>query len=198
MTFTCSAASPAQFPRDGLPEIAFLGRSNVGKSSLLNALARVKNLARVSATPGRTRLLNFFRVADDFYLTDLPGYGYARVPQHVRRDWEPLIRSYLEGRAVLALCILLVDGRHEPTDTDRSLSRYLDGLQRRYVVAATKTDKLGRGEVARRHAALCDGLGQNATEVLAVSATKRSGLNLLWNAIQGAAQAHRREVKDER
>ena len=117
MSFVGSAASPAGFPHDGAPEVAFLGRSNVGKSSLLNALAGVRGLARVSATPGLTRLVNFFRLAGggwpDLYLVDLPGYGYAKAPRTERAAWEGLVTSYLLGREPLSLCVFLVDSRHE-------------------------------------------------------------------------------------
>src|SRR5215204_1935818 len=107
VTFAGSAAGPQQFPRDGLPEVAFLGRSNVGKSSLLNVLAGTKGLARVSQHPGRTQLVNFFRVGDEMYLVDLPGYGYAKVPETVRQGWERLVLSYLVNRRPLVLCVFL-------------------------------------------------------------------------------------------
>ena len=188
VTFAGSAASPAQFPRDGLPEVALLGRSNVGKSSLLNALAGVRQLARVSSTPGRTRLVNFFRVGSEMYLTDLPGYGYARVPAAMQEGWEALITSYLVGRPSLALCVFLVDLRHDPTENDEMLRAFLDHHELPYVVAATKADKLGRGEATRRCAALGRGLGRGAREVVAVSATTRAGVDQLWMRIRTAAE----------
>ncbi len=179
MTFFGSAASPEQFPRDGLPEVAFLGRSNVGKSSLLNALAGVKGLARVSSSPGRTRLVNFFRLGNDFYLADLPGYGYARVGEAMRRGWEGLVNSYLGGRDALALCVF-------PTESDETLAAYLDHHRLPYVLAATKADHLGRGEVLRRRANLERGLGRKARAVLAVSATTGSGVKELWRTIRAS------------
>jgi GTP-binding protein len=184
VTFAGSAASPEQFPRDGLPEVAFLGRSNVGKSSLLNALAGQRALARVSATPGRTRLLNFFRVDDEMYLADLPGYGYARVPEAMRLGWERLVSSYLLDRGPLALCVFLVDARHEPTEGDLTLKRFLDAHGLPYVVAATKADKLGRSQVAQRQRALAAELGHGPLAVTAVSATTRAGVDELWRAIR--------------
>jgi len=191
VTFAGSATTAAQFPRDGLPEVAFLGRSNVGKSSLLNALAGTRNLARVSATPGRTRLVNFFRVGAAeaeaaFYLVDLPGYGYARVPEVMRKEWETLVNAYLVGRDPLALCVFLVDLRHEPTDGDLTLRTYLDHYRLPYVVAATKSDKLGRGEAGRRRDALARGLGRAAVGVVAVSAEDGSGIEQLWRTIRAA------------
>jgi len=186
VVFAGSAASPAQFPEDGLPEVAVLGRSNVGKSCLLNALAGVKNLARVSSRPGRTQLVNFFRVDDALYLADLPGYGYARVPEALRRGWERLVNAYLSRRDKLALCVFLVDARHEPMEGDLMLRSYLDHHRLPYVVAATKCDKLGRGACLRRREALRNGLARNAREVLAVSATTGEGVDTLWRTIRAA------------
>jgi GTP-binding protein len=196
VSFTVSAASAAQFPRDGLPEIAFLGRSNVGKSSLLNALAGTRNLAHVSSTPGRTRTVNFFRVGRDFYLADLPGYGYAQVSHAVREGWERLVTSYLVGRAPLALCVFLVDARHDPMEGDRLLHHFLLEQDLPYVVAATKADKLGRGAVAQRLRALEKEVAAEAAGVLAVSAETRAGVPELWRAIAEAAARKREEMKD--
>lgn len=184
VTFAGSAAAPGQFPTDGLPEVAFLGRSNVGKSSLLNALCGQQALARVSSQPGRTQLVNFFRVEDRCYFVDLPGYGYAKVPAAVRDGWKKLVTSYLVDRDALALCLFLVDVRHDPQPGDETLKTYLDhyGLPR--LVAATKADKLGRGEVNRRTAALARTVGSGAQAVMAVSAETGAGVAELWRAIQ--------------
>ena len=191
VVFSGSAVRPEQFPRDGLPEVAFLGRSNVGKSSLLNALCGVRSLARVSSTPGRTRLVNFFRVGDEMYFADLPGYGWARVSQDERRGYERMVRTYMEGRATLALGVFLVDARHEPNANDATLRGYLDALHLPFVVAATKIDKLGRAEGLRRGAALKAGIGQGALDVIATSATTRTGIDVLWNVIRAAARSRR-------
>lgn len=193
VVFWGSATSPTQFPRDGLPEVAFLGRSNVGKSSLLNALAGARGLARVSSTPGRTRLVNFFRVGNELYFADLPGYGYAKVSAAERRGFERLVRGYMEGRAPLALGVFLVDARHEPGDNDLTLRGYLEALRVPFVLAATKIDKLGRGDGLRRVAALRAGLGRDALEVVATSATTKTGVETLWNVIRAAA-GNRREA----
>ena len=199
VSYSGSASSPGQFPRDGLPEVAFLGRSNVGKSSLLNALAGVNGLARVSGDPGRTRLVNFFRVSGaerpggagraDLYLVDLPGYGYAKAPREVRDRFESLATSYLAGRPPLRLCVLIVDARHEPSEGDEALTAWLDHHRLAYVVAANKTDKLGRGEVARRAQSLVRGLARTARAVVPVSAERRTGIEDLWNVVRGAAFA---------
>jgi GTP-binding protein len=187
VSFYGSAASPDGFPRDGSPEVAFLGRSNVGKSSLLNALAGV-TLARVSKTPGRTRLVNFFRVSGDgwpnLYLVDLPGYGFARAPREEREGWEKLATSYLVGRAPLSLCVFLVDSRHEPTEDDLTLKAWLDYHGLPYVLAATKSDKLGRNDLRKSQAGLAAGLGR---PVIPVSARTGSGISELQKTIRAAA-----------
>jgi GTP-binding protein len=187
--------SPDQFPRDGRPEAAFLGRSNVGKSSLLNALAGTRGLARVSGEPGRTRTVNFFRVAGaagaaarwDLYLVDLPGYGYAKAPKAEREGWERLVTSYLVGRPSLALGVFLVDARHEATEGDETLRAFLDHYRTPYVLAATKADKLGRGELSGRLRELARGVGKNARAVLPVSAANGQGIDELWRTIVEAA-----------
>lgn len=195
MAFAGSAASPAQFPRDGLPEVAFLGRSNVGKSSLLNALAETKGLARVSGQPGRTQLINFFRVsggarpdeARDLYLVDLPGYGYAKVTESVRLSWERLASAYLTDREPLRLCVVLVDARHEPMEGDLTLRTFLEHHGIPYVVAATKCDKLGKAERQRRLHALRRGMAAGAQAVATVSAVTRDGVDELWATLRRAA-----------
>jgi GTP-binding protein len=195
VVFAGSAASKEQFPLDGLPEVAFLGRSNVGKSSLLNALAGVKNLARVSSDPGRTRLINFFRVGNEFYLVDLPGYGYAKVPETMRRSWEALVTSYLSARTPLRLGVFLVDSRHEPGANDQILRSYLDQVGLPYLLAATKADKLTRGELARRVRALEGGLGIVARAVCPVSAMTGTGLPELWKAVRAEIASRPRETE---
>jgi len=192
--FAGSAASPDQFPKDGLPEVAFLGRSNVGKSSLLNALVGIRGLARVSSTPGRTRLVNFFRVGGEMYFADLPGYGYARVPEAMRRGWERLASAYLVDRRPLALCVFLVDSRHEPSEGDETLRAFLDERCLAYVIAATKIDRLGSDGAARRRQALARGLGRRAKDVVAVSAETGAGTKELWRLVQSAAREHRQRL----
>jgi GTP-binding protein len=186
-----SAASPAQFPRDGLPEVAFLGRSNVGKSSLLNALLGVRGVARVSSQPGRTRLVNFFRVSGrgrDMYLVDLPGYGYAKVSESERRSWEALVTSYLVDRAPLALCVFLTDARHEPMASDEDLERFLIEQGLPFAIAATKADKLSRGAAATRRRQIENGLGRGARAVVAVSAVTGDGIDEVWKVIRAATE----------
>jgi GTP-binding protein len=195
-SFAGSAASPAQFPADGLPEVAFLGRSNVGKSSLLNALAGTRGLARVSQTPGRTRLVNFFRVSaekpgsrkcSELYLVDLPGYGYAKASREVRESFEELALSYLVDRAPLRLAVFIVDVRHEPSARDQQLREFLDGNELPWALAANKVDALSRNEARTRIKALEAGLGRTSAGVVPVSAEKGAGLGELWSLIRAVA-----------
>jgi GTP-binding protein len=198
-TFAGSAASPSGFPVDGLPEVAFLGRSNVGKSSLLNALAGTRGLARVSGAPGRTQVVNFFRLSrvekpggagrGELYLVDLPGYGYAKVPREVRDGFERIAVSYLSGRAPLRLCVFIVDARHEPGERDEALRAWLEHEEIPYIVAANKIDALGHGEARRRTQAIARDLGSTAQAVIGVSAERGTGIDELWKLIRGAAFA---------
>src|SRR5574337_56981 len=151
--FVKSASSLAQLPREQRAEIAVVGRSNVGKSSLINCLLRRRGLARVSAVPGRTQLLNFFLVNQDFYLVDLPGYGYAKVPESIRRAWGPLIEGYLTASRDLRAVIVLLDARQGVTEKDLQMKRLLDYLSLDWVPVLTKIDKLRR---TARHAQIRD------------------------------------------
>ena len=175
-----------------------MGRSNVGKSSVLNALAGTRGLARVSSTPGRTQTVNFFRVGHELYLADLPGYGYARVPEAMRQGWERLAVSYLDGRDPLALCVLLVDARHEPMEGDEMLRDWLEDRRTPYVVAATKADKLARGERARRLGGLRGWKGPCGRDVLAVSGRDGTGIDTLWGVIRRAAAEHRERLRQRK
>lgn len=145
-----AASKPADFPRDGRPEIAVMGRSNVGKSSLINTFFGRNGLARVSKTPGRTRLIHFFLVDEKYYFVDLPGFGYARISKEMRRQWEGLIASYLDRRETLRLAVHLVDARHDPTPLDQMLRDALGEHDVPTAVVLTKADKLPRGQVARQ------------------------------------------------
>ncbi len=190
--FELSASMPSDFPSNGLPEVAVVGRSNVGKSSLLNKLAGVRRLAYVSKTPGRTQLINFFQVNHLFYLVDLPGYGFARVPVQVRRRWEKLISSYLFGRTVLQLVVLVIDARHERMPNDLEVRDLLEEAGISYIVVATKSDKLSRGALARQRVKLEDSFGAaGKVPLITFSAVTNEGRKPLWNVIK----KHVREEK---
>ncbi len=147
--FLLGAADIRQLPKDGLKEIAFLGRSNVGKSSLINRLCARKSLARTSTEPGKTRELNYYVINRQFYFVDLPGYGYARVPAQVRSSWGKLIEQYLKTRDHLSLVIQLVDARHEPSELDMMMVGWLDYYGIDFIVALTKADKLPVSKMPR-------------------------------------------------
>ena len=147
--FLLSASTTRQFPATTLPEIAFAGRSNVGKSTLINSLLNRKKLVKTSATPGKTQLINFFKVNDEFYFVDLPGYGYAKVPESVRRKWQNLVEAYLSERETLRNVVLIIDCRHNPTVQDRQLLEWLEYYQRPSLIVASKIDKLKRGQVQK-------------------------------------------------
>jgi GTP-binding protein len=147
--FLLGATDMRQLPKEGLQEIAFLGRSNVGKSSLINKLCGRKSLARSSSDPGKTRELNYYLVNKEFYFVDLPGYGYARVPAQVRSSWGKLIEQYLKNRESLELVVQLVDARHEPSELDLMMIGWLDYYELDFVVALTKADKLPVSKMPR-------------------------------------------------
>jgi len=183
--FVLSAAQSADFPSDGLPEVAVVGRSNVGKSSLLNRLAGAKKLAAVSRTPGKTQLVNFFRVEDRLYLVDLPGYGFARVPAQVRKRWESLVTEYLIDRTVVRLVLLIVDARRDPMRNDRDVLDLLHRSGLSYVVIASKSDKLSRAAMARQRAKLEDALAApGGVPFITFSAVTGEGRKELWNVIE--------------
>ncbi len=179
------AASEKQFPDDGLPEVAVAGRSNVGKSSFINALLGRRRLARISRTPGRTRRIHFYRVDDAMYLVDLPGYGYASVSREERASWRPLVEAYLGGaREQLRAAVLLVDPRRGPGPEELDLIAWLaaEGLEARVVL--TKCDKLKPTERRRRIDASCAALGLDAGRVCAVSAKTGRGLAVVGRWMQ--------------
>ena len=181
-----SAAGAAGFPRAGLPEVAFLGRSNAGKSSLLNRLAGRRELARVSATPGKTRLVHFFEVrrgARTLLLVDLPGYGWARVSKAERAQWQKLVEGYLDGRAALRAAVLLQDLRRDVSDDELDLLAWLGERSIPALVALTKCDKLAPMRRAARARALAAAFELPRERVIATSAQTKLGIDELWKAI---------------
>lgn len=183
--FVLSAAAAVDFPSDGLPEVAVVGRSNVGKSSLLNQLAGIKKLAAVSKTPGRTQLVNFFRVEDRLYLVDLPGYGFARAPAQVRKRWESLVTDYLFDRAAIRLVVLIVDARRDPMASDREVVDLLNRSGISYVLIASKSDKLSRAAMAKQRARLEEAFAApGGVPFITFSAVTGEGRKELWNVIE--------------
>lgn len=188
--FVRSCESPEQFPQDRLPEIAFVGRSNVGKSSLINSLLNRKSLAKVSHTPGKTRILNFFRVTTtdpllkSFYVVDLPGYGYAKVAKSVRAQWGPMIERYLRGRSTLRGVLLLVDVRRTE-GPDTSTIEWLLELGQQPVVVATKLDKLSRATRRAHLDEIAAALNlPEETSLVPYSSVSHEGRDELWRVIR--------------
>ena len=180
--FIKSAPSPEHYPRDARPEIAFMGRSNVGKSSLINSLLGAKGLAKTSSTPGRTQLINFFRINEAFTFVDLPGYGYARVPSAVKREWGPMIEKYLATRPNLVLSILITDLRHEPSKLDLLMKEWLSERGMPFVIVATKADKLSSNQLRTNVSRASAVLGKE-NPIIAYSAITRSGADRIWKEI---------------
>lgn len=190
--FILGAASMSQLPKDGLPEIALAGRSNVGKSSLLNKLVGRKALARISGTPGKTREINIYRIDDSLVLADLPGYGFAKVPEHVKAKWGKLIEAYLYERRELAGIVHLVDARHDPSKGDVQMHEWIKHYDAPALIAATKVDKIGRGKRAGALAAIRSVLEpDSSTPVVLFSALTGEGSKEIWDWIWTTAEAHR-------
>lgn len=179
--FTKSAFNESHWTTDGFPEIAFLGRSNVGKSSLLNSLLQRKGLARTSNTPGRTQSINFFLINEWFYFTDLPGYGYAKVSKTMRADWGVMAEEYLTKRRELVLSIQLVDSRHAPTVLDQQLHKWLIHHDKNHLIIATKTDKLSNNTSKKNLQAVEKAL--RGSKIIAYSALTGKGRDDVWREI---------------
>ena len=174
-TFVTSLTGNQRFEGEGLPQIAIAGKSNVGKSSLINCLCNQNKLARVSAEPGKTRLVNIFRINDDFHLVDLPGYGYARVSRAMQEDWGQMMDSYLSGSEHLCHILHLVDIRHDPGQHDLQMQAWIQHNQLPCTVIATKCDKLSRAQQQKSILAICRALGVQPWDVLPFSSVTRAG-----------------------
>ena len=182
--FVKSAKQANDFPKDRKPEIAFCGRSNSGKSSLLNALTKSQGLARTSASPGRTQLINFFLVDGQTYYVDLPGYGYAKVPRGIRDTWGEMIEGYLRNREPLKLAIMLVDSRIPPTDSDQTMKEWLDHFGIPNLVVLTKSDKISRNELTKALRICAQTL--QTKEIIAFSAITGFGKDAVLKKIRDA------------
>ncbi|MDD2850758.1 MAG: ribosome biogenesis GTP-binding protein YihA/YsxC [Desulfuromonadaceae bacterium] len=181
--FIKSAAKPKDYPPPGLPEIAFVGRSNVGKSSLINVLAGRKGLVRTSSTPGRTQLINFFDINGILTLVDLPGYGYAKAPPALRKLWGPMIEAYLSSRESLKGVVLILDIRRVPSDGDLQMLRWLEMYNIRPIFVVTKCDKLSKNEQAQQRSVIAAVIKRDKAMLLPFSALSREGRDGIWNEI---------------
>ena len=180
--FLKSAFKEVDWPDDAKPEIAFLGRSNVGKSSLMNSLLGVRGLARTSSTPGRTRALNFFLINEEFRFVDLPGYGYARASKQMKAEWGAAATDYLAKREQLVLSIHLVDSRHEPSNQDLQLHEWLKHHGKPHLIVATKSDKLSNNELRKNIDRVRRSL--DTDRIVVYSAITKRGRDEVWSAIE--------------
>ena len=181
--FVISAASPRQFPPPLLPEVAFAGKSNVGKSSLINSLLNRKHLVKTSSTPGKTRMINFFNINEHFHLVDLPGYGFARVAREMKEEWEALVSAYLLERKALQGVVMIVDARHDPTGLDAQMQSLLEKAGLPYLVVANKTDKLSRATLGKHLRNIASVLALTG-QPLAYSAQLNTGRPELWAQLE--------------
>ncbi|MBO9608580.1 MAG: YihA family ribosome biogenesis GTP-binding protein [Paenibacillaceae bacterium] len=182
--FIISAVGPAQYPTDALPEIALAGRSNVGKSSLINRLINRRNLARTSSQPGKTQTLNYYRINDDLYFVDLPGYGYARVSKSMREQWGKFIESYLLNREELKLIVQLVDIRHAPSKDDQAMYEWIKHLDRPVCVVATKADKVPKGKWQKHVKVIKETLGFDSNDHFVLFSSETGmGKDELWGIL---------------
>lgn len=182
--FIKSATKPAHYPEGDLPEIAFAGRSNVGKSSLINVLVNRKALVRTSSTPGRTQLINFFNVNGTFTLVDLPGYGFAKVPLDVKRQWGPMMQTYLSSRLNLRAVVLIIDVRRIPKDEDIQMFQWLRTFGIPPILVVTKCDKVSKSERERNMTAIAKELGADRSTLCTFSALSREGTENIWARIE--------------
>lgn len=185
--YELTAVKPDQYPATIIPEIALLGRSNVGKSSIINTLLNRRGLARVSSEPGKTRGINFYNIDDTLYFVDLPGYGFAKVSKEARASWGRMIETYLNKRKQLKMVLMLVDIRHQPTADDRMMYNWIIEMDLPHLVVATKMDKITRGQVQGRLSDIRKTLGIKAgAGLIAYSSETRQGKDQVWKEIEQA------------
>ncbi len=195
---TMSAVHRHQYPTDGIPEIALAGRSNVGKSSLTNALLNRRNFARTSSTPGKTRTINFYLINKEFFFVDLPGYGYAKVAKSEKDKWGQVMERYLQDREELCAIFLLVDIRHEPTADDKMMYDWIKYYGYDCVVVATKADKISRGQYLKHLSVIIKKLQLEKDEkIIPVSSSKKTGIEELWSEIGEQYRKHGYEITED-
>ena len=188
--FIKSAVKPSQYPEYGFPEIAFAGRSNVGKSSLINTLIQRKNMVKTSSRPGCTQLINFFLVNEALAFVDLPGYGYAKVSKQVRAQWRPMVNRYLSERENLLGLILLMDIRRNPGEEELDLARWLEENEMPFLIVLTKADKLSKTRQKNRRKELCRLLGRDENGLILFSSKTRQGRDVILNEIDDLLAYH--------
>ncbi|MGM9966262.1 MULTISPECIES: ribosome biogenesis GTP-binding protein YihA/YsxC [unclassified Rummeliibacillus] len=180
-----SAVRPSQYPEDGLPEFALAGRSNVGKSSFINRMIGRKSMARISSKPGKTQTLNFYKIEEQLFFVDVPGYGYAKVSKTEREAWGKMIEQYLTGRSVLKAVVQIVDIRHEPTDDDCMMYDFLKHYNIPTIVIATKADKIKKGNYAKHKKIVKEVLDMDPSDPLILfSSEKGMGIEEAWAEIE--------------
>ena len=190
-----SAIRKEQYPEEGLPEIALVGRSNVGKSSCVNALLNRRNFARTSQTPGKTRTINFYLINNEFYFVDLPGYGYAKVAKSEKDKWGNIMETYLGDREELCAIFLLVDIRHEPTNDDVMMYEWIKHFGYECVVIATKADKISRGQYQKHMSIIRKKLQLEKDEkIIPLSSSKKTGVEDVWNEMVSQYNKHGYEI----
>ena len=189
--FVTSAVKPAQYPPVKYPEMAFAGRSNVGKSSLINTLVNRKRLVKTSSTPGRTQLINFFDINNRFTFVDLPGYGYAKVPTAVRKKWGPMIETYLSGRDTLKGVVVIMDIRRTPREEEHDLIAWLKHYSIARILVLTKADKLSKTKQDKQPTAVASSLEVDSSDLILFSAKSRQGREAVWDAIISLTESTR-------
>jgi len=182
--FITSAVKPAQYPPAVLPEIAFAGRSNVGKSSLINTLVNRKRLVKTSSTPGRTQLINFFNINEGFSFVDIPGYGYAKVPVSVKKTWGPMIETYITTRKTLKGVVLIMDIRRIPRQEEMNMLDWLNHYDIPSVPVLTKSDKLSKTKQKKQLAEIANTLSADKDNLILFSAKSRQGKDEVWDAVK--------------
>ena len=195
---TMSAVNKSQYPAEGIPEIALVGRSNVGKSSTVNTLLNRRNFARTSQTPGKTRTINFYLINEEFYFVDLPGYGYAKLSKSEKEKWGVIMERYLQEREELCAICLLVDIRHEPSNEDKMMYDWIKHFGYDCVIVATKADKISRGQYQKHISIIRKKLQLEKDEkVIPLSSSKKTGVEDVWNEIIAQYTEHGYEITVE-
>ena len=192
--FVTSAVKPSQYPPAELPEVAFAGRSNVGKSSLINTLVNRRHLVKTSSTPGRTQLINFFDINEKFSFVDLPGYGYAKVPIAIRKKWGPMIETYLSTRKTLKGVVIIMDIRRMPREEEQNLIHWLEHFSIAKIFVLTKTDKLSKTKMIQQQDSIVRALAVEKKDVILFSAKTRLGKDVVWDAILALTELNSLQV----